>query len=89
MKAYLRDIVNKKRNNLAKLLFTAKFAYNNAKNASTGYMLFEFNCGYHCYVFFEDKIDLYLRFCSVNKLTKMRRELISICYQDLLNAQKL
>ena len=53
MEAYLWAFVNFKQNNWAKLLSMAKFAYNNAKNASTGYRLFELNCGYHPCVFFE------------------------------------
>ena len=35
----------------------AKFAYNNAKNASIGHTLFELNCGYHPYVSFEEDTD--------------------------------
>ena len=32
----------------------AQFAYNNAKNASTGHMPFELNCSYHFFVFFKE-----------------------------------
>ena len=35
----------------------AKFAYNNAKNASTGHTPFELNCCYHSCVSFEEDTD--------------------------------
>ena len=56
----------------------AEFAYNNAKNANTGYILFEFNCGYHPKVSFAENIDLRLKSHSANKLTEELRELIEI-----------
>ena len=34
----------------------AEFAYNNAKNASIGHMLFELNCGYHPQMWYEEDI---------------------------------
>ncbi len=45
MEAYLRAFVNFEQNNWARLLPIAKFAYNNTKNASIGYMTFKFNYG--------------------------------------------
>ena len=53
MEAYLRAFVNFKQNDWAKILPIAEFAYNNAKNASTGHMPFKLNCGYHPCVSFE------------------------------------
>ncbi len=47
MKVYLQDFVNFEKNNWARLLPIAEFAYNNAKNASTGFTPFELNYGYH------------------------------------------
>ena len=47
MEAYQKTFVNFKQNNQAKLLLMAEFAYNNAKNASTGHILFKLNCEYH------------------------------------------
>ncbi len=35
----------------------AEFAYNNAKNASTGHTPFELNCGYHSRASYEEDID--------------------------------
>ena len=54
IEAYLQAFVNFKQNDWARLLLMAKFAYNNAKNASTGYTLFELNCGYHLCVSFKE-----------------------------------
>ncbi len=48
----------------------AEFAYNNPKNASISHIPFESNCGYYPGVSFEDEIDLSLRSCFINKLTK-------------------
>lgn len=47
MKAYFRAFVNIEQNDWARLLPIARFAYNNAKNASTGYTTSELNYGYH------------------------------------------
>ena len=41
----------------------AKFAYNHAKNASTGYTPFQLNCGYHSYISLKQDIN----FCSQSK----------------------
>ncbi len=67
----------------------AEFAYNNAKNASTGYTLLELNCGYHPRVFFKEDVDPHLRSYSANKLAEELRELIEVCCQNLLHAQEL
>ena len=63
----------------------AEFAYNNAKNASTGQTLFELNCGYHLKVSFKEDVDPYLRSCSANKLAEELRELMEVCCQNLLH----
>ncbi len=67
----------------------AEFAYNNTKNASTGHTPFELSCGYHPKVFFEEDVNPCLRFRSTNKLAKELRELMKVCCQNLLHAQKL
>ncbi len=67
----------------------AEFAYNNAKNASTGHTPFELNCGYHPRLSFEEDIDPHSRFRSANKLVKELRELMEVCCQNLLHAQEL
>ncbi len=66
-----------------------EFAYNNAKNTSTGYTSFELNYGFHLWVLFKEEIDPYSRFRLANKLADELRELMKICCQNLLYAQKL
>ena len=60
MEAYLRTFVNFEQNDWAKLLPMAEFAYSNAKNSNTSYMLFKLNYGYQPRVFFKENTD----FCS-------------------------
>ncbi len=67
----------------------AKFAYNNAKNASTGHTLFKLNCSYHPRVFFKEDANPHSRSRSANKLAKELKKLIEVCCQNLLHAQKL
>ena len=65
MEAYLWAFVNFKQNDWARLLPMAKFAYNNAKNASTGYILFGLNCKYYPWVSYKKDLNL----CSQSKTT--------------------
>ncbi len=67
----------------------AEFAYKNAKNASNGHTLFELNCGYHPRVSFEEDVDPRSKSRSANELAEELRELMKICYKNLLHAQKL
>ena len=62
----------------------AEFAWNNAKNTSTSYILFELNLSYYPKVLFENDDDLCSRSRFAEKLAKKLRELIEICYQNLL-----
>ena len=66
-----------------------KFIYNNAKKASTNHTFFELNCNYHLQIFFKNNVDLYSRSRLANELAKKLKELINICQQNLLHAQKL
>lgn len=68
MKAYLLVFVNYEQNDQARLLLIAKFAHNNIKNASTGSMSFELNCGYYPYMSNKDNIVSYSKFKSADKL---------------------
>ncbi len=67
----------------------AEFTYNNAKNASTGHTFFELNCGYYLRVSFEKDVNLHLRSCSTNELVEKLRELMEVCYHNLLHTQKV
>ena len=89
MKAYLRAFVNWEQNDWVRLLPIAEFAYNNAKNASTGHTLFELNYGFHLHVSFEDNVNSRSGSCSANKLANDLRQLMNICQQNLLHAQEL
>ena len=57
IEAYLRAFVNFEQNDWARLLLIAEFAYNNAKNASTGFTLFELYYGYHPWVSYKEDFD--------------------------------
>ncbi len=67
----------------------AEFAYNNAKNASTGYNPFKLNGSYHSRVSFEKNVDPRLKFRSTNELAEELKELINVCYQNLFHTQEL
>ncbi len=57
METYLQAFVNFEQDDWAKLLLMAKFAYNNAKNARTGHILFKLNCGFHPQAFYKEDVD--------------------------------
>ena len=57
MEAYFQAFVNFKQNDWAWLLPIVEFAYNNAKNASTGHILFELYCGYYSWVIYKKDLD--------------------------------
>ncbi len=86
METYFRAFVNWEQDDWARLLPIAEFTYNNTKNASTDYTPFKLNCDYHPRVPFKKDVDPRLRSCSTNKLAKELRELIEVCYQNLLHA---
>ena len=83
MKAYFRAFINYEQDNWAKFLFIAKFAYNNVKNTSIGYMSFKINGGYHPHVFYKEDIDLYFKSKVADELTKKLKNLITICKENL------
>lgn len=89
VEAYLRAFINWDQNNWANLLLIAEFAYNNAKNVSTDYTSFEFNCGYYPKIFFKEDFNPCSRFYSANELAEELRELIEVYFQNLLHAQEL
>ena len=89
MEAYLRAFVNFEQNDWARLLPMAKFAYNNAKNASTGHTPFELNCGYHPRMSYEEEVDSRSKSKSADKLSAELRELMIVCRENLYHAQEL
>ena len=86
MEAYLRAFVNFEQNDWARLLPMAEFAYNNAKNASTGHTLFELNCGYHPRMSYEEDVDPHSQSKSADKLSAELRELMIVCRENLHHA---
>ena len=88
MEAYLRAFVNYEQDDWARLLPMAEFAYNNAKNASTGHTPFELNCGYHPRVSYEEDIDPRSRSKSANELAAELKDLMAICKENLQHAQE-
>ena len=67
----------------------AEFAYNNAKNASTGFTLFELNCRYHPRVSYEEDLDPRSKSRTAEELSSELQELMTVCQQNLHHAQKL
>ena len=67
----------------------AEFAYNNARNASTGHMPFEFNCGYYFWVLYEEDGKPRSQSKLANKLSAELRELIIVCRENLYHTQEL
>ena len=89
MKVYFRVFVNYKKNNWAKLLSIAEFAYNNAKYASMGCTPFKLNCGYYLPVFYKEDVDSHSKSKAANKLTKELKNLIAVYRKNLQHAQEL
>ena len=57
----------------------AEFAYNNAKNASTGYTPFELNCGYYPHVSYEEDLDFRSRSKAADELADDLRNFMTTC----------
>ena len=56
----------------------AEFAYNNAKNASTGFTPFNLNCGYHSRVLYEENLDPRSKSRIAEELSSELRELMTV-----------
>ena len=67
----------------------AKFAYNNAKNSSTGYTLFELNYGYHLCVSFKENTNPCFQLKPADKLLAELQDLMTVCRENLHHAQEL
>ena len=67
----------------------AEFAYNNAKNASTGHTPFELNCGYHPRVLYKEDVDPRSQSKSADEFLTELRELMIVCQKNLQHAQEL
>ena len=67
----------------------AEFAYNNAKNASTGNTPFELNCGYHPQMSYKEEVNPRSKSKSADELSAKRIELMIVCQENLYHAQEL
>ena len=88
MEAYFWAFVNFEQNDWARFLPMAEFAYNNAKNASTGHTPFELNCSYHPRMSYKEDVDLRSKSKSADKLSAKLRELMIVCCENLHHAQE-
>ena len=88
MKVYLQVFINFKQNNQVWLFPIAEIAYNNAKNANTGYTSFELNCKYHFHVFYKKNLDLCSKLKNAEKLSFELQNLMAVCQQNLYHTQK-
>ncbi len=88
IKAYLRTLINFDKDNWAKLLLMAKFAYNNIKNTSISHTFFKFNCDFHPQISYKKDVDPHSWSKSVDKLANEPKKLITICRKNLQNTQK-
>ena len=66
-----------------------EFAYNIAKNASTGYILFKLNCGYHPWIFQKEDFNLRLQSKIAEELSSEFQKLMAAYQQNLYHPQKL
>ena len=78
IKAYFRAFVNFKQNDWARLFPIAEFAYNNTKNASTGHIPFELNCGYHPRVSYEKDLNPRSKSKTVEELSSELRNFMVV-----------
>ncbi len=89
MEAYLRASVNYEQDDYAGLLPMAEFAYNNAKNASTGHTLFELNCGFHLRTSYKKDVNSCSQSKTTNELATELRNLMTVCRDNVQHAQEL
>ena len=82
-------MVNFKQNDWARFLPIAEFAHNNAKNTTTGYTLFELNCGYHPCIFYEEDLDTRSKLRTAEELSSKFRKLMTVYQQNLYHSQEL
>ena len=63
-----------------------EFGYNNAKNTSMGYMIFDLNFRYLSYTFYKEDVNSYSKFKAANKLTKKPRNLMAVQRENIQHA---
>ena len=88
MEAYLQAFINFKQNDWARLLPMTEFAYNNAKNASTGHTPLKLNFGHHPRMSYEDNINPQSKSKLADESSAELRELMIVCQENLHQAQE-
>ena len=89
MEAYLQAFVNYEQDDWAGLLPMVEFAYNNAKNGSTGHTSFELNCGFHPQASNEEDVDSRSQSKLANELATELKDLMTMCRDNLQHTQEL
>ena len=67
----------------------AEFAYNNTTNTSTDYTPFKLNCGFYRKISYEEDVDPQSKSKTVKQLVTELQSLISMCRENLYDAQEL
>ena len=67
----------------------AEFAYNNAKNTSTGHTPFELNYGYYPQILYKEKVNPRFQSKLADKLSTELRKLMIVCCKNFYYVQKL
>ena len=67
----------------------AEFAYNNAKNVSTGHTPFKLNCGYYFRISYKEDISSCSKSKLPDKLLAELQELMTVCHKNPQHAQEL
>ncbi len=67
----------------------AQFAYNNAKNASTGHIPFELNCDFHPRASYEKDVHFGSQSKADDELATERKDLMTVHKDNLLHAIRL
>lgn len=89
MEAYLQGYDNYKRENWARLLPMAKFAYNNKKNTNTGSTSFEYNCKFPLRASYKKHVNPRSKSKSANKVVIVLYELKSAYRKNFQHIQEL
>lgn len=76
-------------NDWARLLSMIKFVYNMSKNINTSQTSFKLNYGTHSHIFFDNKVDLYLKSHSVNELAQETKSQMFVYQRIFFYTQEL
>ena len=66
----------------------AEFAYNNARNASTGHIFFKLNYRYHSHILYKKNFNPRPKLKTAEKLSFDPQNLMIVCQQNFYCPQK-